>query len=41
MTTLPFFKIKTDQNQMPPDEDRELSQLLRLLRLEDQEDGIR
>ena len=41
MTTLLFFKIKTDQDQVPPDEDGELSQLPELARLEDQEDGIR
>ena len=41
MTTLPLFKIRTNQNQVPPDEDRELSQLLGFARLEDQEDGVR
>ena len=40
MTTLPLFKISTDQDQVPPDEDKELSELLGLAKLEDQEDGI-
>ena len=40
MMTLPLLKIRTDQDQVPPDEDEELSQLLRLARSEDQEDGV-
>ena len=40
MTILPLFKIRPDQNQVLPDEDGELSQLLELARSEDQEDGI-
>ena len=40
MTTLLFFKIKTDQNQVPPDKDGELSQLLGLATSEDQKDGV-
>ena len=35
MTTLPLFKIKTNQDQVPLDKDREFLQLLRLARLED------
>ena len=41
MTTLRFFKIRTDQDRVPPDKDGESSQLLGLARLEDQEYGIR
>ena len=41
MTILYLFKIKTDQDQMAPDKDGELSQLLELVRSEDQEDGLR
>ena len=40
MTTLSLLKIRTDQDRVPPDEDRELSQLLGLARVEDQEDGV-
>ena len=40
MTTLPLFKIKTDQDQVPSDENEELSQLLGFARSEDQEDGV-
>ena len=41
MTTLFLFKIKTNQNQVPSDEDGELSQLLGFARLEDQKDDVR
>ena len=40
MMTLPLFWIKIDQEQVSPDEDGELSQLLGLVNLEDQEDGV-
>ena len=40
MTTLPLFKIRTDKDQVPPDEDRKLSQLLGLVKSEDQEDAV-
>ena len=40
MTTLSLFKIKTNQDQVAPDEDEKSSQLLGLARLEDQEDCI-
>ena len=40
MTTLLFFKIRTNQDQVPPDEDAKSLQLLGLASLEDQEDGI-
>ena len=39
--TLPLFKIRIDQDQMLPNEDEKLSQLLKLTRSEDQEDGKR
>ena len=35
ITTLLLFKIRTNQDQVPPDEDEELSQFLGLARLED------
>ena len=41
MMTLPLFKIKIDQNQVPLDKDGELSQLLGLAKSEDQKDGVR
>ena len=41
MTTLPLFKIRTDQDQVPLDKDVELLQLLRLAKSKDQEDSIR
>ena len=41
MTILPLFKIRTNQDQVSPDKDGELSQLLGFARLEDQEDGVR
>ena len=41
MTTLPLFKIKTNYNQVPPDENEKSSQLLGLAKSEDQEDGVR
>ena len=37
---LSCFKIRTKWDQVHPDEDRKSSQLLELVRLEDQEDGI-
>ena len=40
MTTLPLFKIRTNKDQVPPDKDGELLQLLGLARPEDQEDGM-
>ena len=40
MTTLPLFKIRTNQDQVPPDEDEESSRLLKLAKSEDQEDGV-
>ena len=40
MTTLPLFKIRTDQDQMPSDKDEKLSQLLGLAKSEDQEDDV-
>ena len=40
MMTLPLFQIRTDQDQVPSDKDEKLSQLLKLARLEDQEDGV-
>ena len=41
MTTLPLFKIRTNQDRVPLNEDEKLSQLLGLARLEDQEHGVR
>ena len=41
MTTVPLFKIKTDQDRVSPDQYAELSQFLEVARLEDQEDGGR
>ena len=40
MTTLPLFKIRTNQERVSPNENRELSQLLRLARSEDQENSV-
>ena len=40
MTTLPFFKIRTNQDQVPLYAGEELSQLLLLARLEDQKDAV-
>ena len=37
MTTLFLLKIRTDQDQIPLDEDKKFSQLLGLARLENQE----
>ena len=41
MTTLLLFKIRTDKDRVPPDEDKKLLQLLGLARSEDQKDGVR
>ena len=41
MTTLALFKIRTHQDQMPPDKDGELLQLLGLAKLKDQNDCVR
>ena len=35
MRTLPLFQIQTDQDQVPPDKDKGLSQLLALAKEED------
>ena len=40
MIILPLFKIRTYQDQVPLDEDGELSQFLEFARSEDQEDGV-
>ena len=41
MTILPLFKIKTDQDQVHPNKDEELSQLLGFARSEDQKDNVK
>ena len=41
MTILPLFKIKIDQDQVPPNNDKELSQLLGFARSKDQKDAVR
>ena len=41
MTTLPFFKIRTDQDRVPLDKDEKSSQFLGLAKSEDQEDDVR
>lgn len=41
MMILLLFKIQTNQDQVPLDEDKELSKLLGLAKFEDQEDGVR
>lgn len=40
MTTLPFFEIRTNQDQVPLDKDDESSKLPGLARSEDQEKGV-
>ena len=41
MTIILFFKIRIDQDQVPLDKDGKPSQLLGLVRSEDQKDGVR